>query len=307
MGTAIGRVVIITRPTDYDNLILAHGHASAAVFALKDQGRKLPWYEAQKSRHEHVVEKVVRAIPKDLAVSHLKRDNIRTFPFRLTDLVIAIGPDGLFANIAKYLSGQIVITVDSDPETNDGKLMWHKEKDVEELINRVLSDKPYDTVNIPLLTAHTERAKGEMLAVNDMLVGRTDQSSARYSLTIGNTTENQSSSGILVVTGVGSTGWLSSIKNMVHAISGSCGSLDRVIKQDGREFVYVVREPFISRDTQASLVAGFLHGGQKIVIESHMPTGGVIVSDGMLDDKVIFDAGERVTIGLSDKRVTLVA
>jgi NAD kinase len=306
MGANIGRVVIITRPTEYDQLVISHGHAMAASFALENQGRKLSWYKAQHDRHQASVHTVAKLVPKDLPMCHLKRDNIGTFPFRANDLVIACGPDGLFANIAKYLNGQLVITVDTDPETNDGKLMWHKAQDACERMLTVIGDKPFATADIPLLSAKTERTKGGVLAVNDLLIGRLDQMSARYALTVGSSTENQSLSGILISTGVGSTGGLSSIANMVKSIAGTAGKLSNGMEQEAKEFVYVVREPFVSRDTQASLVFGFLHGSQTLVVESRMATGGVIVSDGMIGDPVLFDAGERVTVSLSSRSVILV-
>ncbi len=50
-----------------------------------------------------------------------------------------------------------------------------------------------------------------LYAVNDIFVGPRSHVSARYNIAIGKRTENQSSSGVIISTGVGSTGWLKSL------------------------------------------------------------------------------------------------
>ena len=55
--------------------------------------------------------------------------------------------------------------------------------------------------------------------------------------------------------------------------------------------VYVVREPFVSKSSGASLVAGILEPGLDITIESDMAANGVIFSDGVEADALEFNAG----------------
>jgi hypothetical protein len=70
--------------------------------------------------------------------------------------------------------------------------------------------------------------------------------------------------------------------------------------------VYVVREPFVSRHSQASLIAGVVKSGESIVLESRMPTGGVVFSDGVPTDALDFNAGAIATIGAAAHRTRLV-
>src|SRR4029079_18687188 len=58
-----------------------------------------------------------------------------------------------------------------------------------------------------------------LLAFNDFYIGQRTHVSSRYSLTWHQRTEQQSSSGVLVSTGAGSTGWFSSAQNMARAVS----------------------------------------------------------------------------------------
>ena len=57
--------------------------------------------------------------------------------------------------------------------------------------------------------------------------------------------------------------------------------------------VFVVREPFVSRHSAAAIVAGMIEEGEELVLESQMPSGGVIFSDGVESDFLDFNAGAR--------------
>jgi hypothetical protein len=68
----------------------------------------------------------------------------------------------------------------------------------------------------------------------------------------------------------------------------------------------VVREPFISRHSSASLVAGFVGEERELVLESKMPSGGVIFSDGVEEDFLAFNAGATAFIRPAAQRARLV-
>jgi hypothetical protein len=69
---------------------------------------------------------------------------------------------------------------------------------------------------------------------------------------------------------------------------------------------YVVREPFVSKHSAATLVAGPLGPATPLEVESLMPSGGVIFSDGMEDDALSFTSGLVARIGPSKQRARLV-
>ena len=121
--------------------------------------------------------------------------------------------------------------------------------------------------------------------------------------------ESQSSSGILISTGAGSTGWLSSLFNMAAGFSRSFGgSVAEPVKLDwsDRRLIWAVREPFVSRHSHASLVAGTLAESEELVIGSQMPMGGVIFSDGVEADFLEFSSGTIARISVSRQSARLV-
>ena len=100
-----------------------------------------------------------------------------------------------------------------------------------------------------------------LLAFNDFFLGARSHISALYQITCGQESEIQSSSGVLVSTGAGSTGWVSSVFNMAAGVSRFCGGppLTPVrMPWEDRRLLFVVREPFVSRHSQAGIVAGIL-------------------------------------------------
>jgi hypothetical protein len=152
-----------------------------------------------------------------------------------------------------------------------------------------------------------------LLAFNDFLVGQRTHVSARYRLTWRQRTERQSSSGVLISTGAGSTGWLSSARHMAAAVSrlllkDKAPPLPPLrLTWDDPRLVFVVREPFLSRTSDVRLAAGLLEEGEELRFESLMPDGGVIFSDGVEADAVAFNAGAVATVRAAARQTRLVA
>src|SRR5205085_10398113 len=130
-----------------------------------------------------------------------------------------------------------------------------------------------------------------LLAFNDLFIGARTHVSARYKIGFRGAMEPHSSSGVLVSTGAGSTGWLSSVFAMAGAVAGfsggKAGTAVTLAWEDPR-LVFVVREPYVSRHSRAGIAAGMIEAGGELILESQMPSGGVIFSDGVEADALDF-------------------
>jgi len=148
-----------------------------------------------------------------------------------------------------------------------------------------------------------------MLAFNDLFIGARSHISARYKITLGQQTEQQSSSGVLVTTGAGSTGWMSSVFNMTCGIAACMGGTApqpvRMDWDDPRLF-FAVREPFLSRHSAVGLVAGWIGDRETLQIESTMPSSGCVFSDGIEADSIEFNAGATLQVRRAAEKATLV-
>jgi hypothetical protein len=86
---------------------------------------------------------------------------------------------------------------------------------------------------------------------------------------------------------------------------GQPGQALRMEWEDPR-LLFAIREPFVSRHSAASVVAGWIDEREQIVIESTMPSGGVIFSDGIENDFLRFDSGAIASIHPAAVRAQLV-
>jgi hypothetical protein len=223
-------------------------------------------------------------------------------------VVVTVGQDGLVANVAKYAAELPIIAVNPDPARFDGVLLPFAPSETGRALDSVAADRaPIRQVTL----AEATLANGlRLLAFNDLFIGARSHISARYRIAVEGRQETQSSSGVLVSTGAGSTGWMSSVFNMARGVAaltgGETGDPPRLGWEDPR-LLYAVREPFRSRTTGAGIVAGLLDEGEAMELESRMAANGVIFSDGMEEDFLPFDAGTVARVGRADRRALLVA
>ncbi len=244
----------------------------------------------------------------DLPVQTIDRDFLPNFVFGPNDIVVTVGQDGLVANTAKYAASLPIIAVNPDPNRIDGVLLPFRPNQTRTAVRDVIQGKArFREVTL----AEAQLADGQrLLAFNELFVGCRSHVSARYRLTIANLSETQSSSGLLISTGAGSTGWLSSVFNMAAGVTSLFGQMPkpqalRMPWEDPR-LVYVVREPFASKSSGTRLVAGILEPGQEMTLESDMAENGVIFSDGVESDFLEFNAGATARIHTAAGKARLV-
>ncbi len=218
--------------------------------------------------------------------------------------MLALGQDGLVANTLKYLDGQPLLGVNPDPSRYDGVLLPFDAREVASILPDALEDRRDGKA---VTMARAVLADGQVLhAVNDLFIGPRSHVSARYEIAVGKAHEMQSSSGIIVSTGLGSTGWMRSVVTGSVAIAAASGA--RAPKDawhpepwDASRLTFAVREPFPSRTSAATLLYGHLTAQNPMRLVSLIPENGVIFSDGIESDRLEFNSGARATIGISDR------
>jgi len=72
------------------------------------------------------------------------------------------------------------------------------------------------------------------------------------------------------------------------------------------QLFFAVREPFPSRSSGATLVAGYIGRDRPLQVTSLMAENGVIFSDGIESDFLGFNSGSIADIRPADRRGTLV-
>lgn len=287
------KLVVVTRRTRLEELIDRFNTRSQARFYIEHAGGDFRDYEVEHDVYQRSLERLRRDLEFGIPRQFIDRTLVPTYTFGPPDLVVTLGQDGVVANVAKYAGAQPIVGVNPDPERFDGILLPFRPDETHAVVARVLDGKPAATRGVTL--AEVQLADGQrLLAFNDLFIGTRTHTSARYQIATGRRREAQSSSGILVSTGAGSTGWMSSVFNMAAGVTAFAGGQRAGSIQFAWEdprLLFAVREPFVSRHSAASIVAGWIEDGQDLVIESRMPSGGVIFSDGIEQDYLEFNAG----------------
>lgn len=295
MPTNPPRAVFVVRETDYELLLARHATREQARFFLETRGQNIEAVEALHVRFAEVLKMARAAVPGDWRQALVRRADFDRFLFGPEDVIVAVGQDGLVANVAKYLRGQPVLGVNPAPDRYDGVLV----RIAPERIGRLLPAAGHgDGVLEHRTMVEAVLDGGErLLALNEIFIGHRSHQSARYRLSVEGVEEEQSSSGLIVASGTGATGWARSIMEA----TGLCVPLTPQEPAVG----WFVREPFPSIATGTSLRGGKL-AGPALAVVSRMNDGGTIFADGMEQDQLHFDWGRRLTVAPAAHRLTLV-
>lgn len=264
-------------------------------------------YQSEDDQYQGSLDQLERELDFGLPINVLDRAFASNFDFSRTAVVVVVGQDGLVANTAKYVGELPVVAVNPDPQRIDGILLPFTAARARAAVGRVLDGK-YRARRVSLAEVELNDQQ-RMLAFNDFFIGSRSHVSARYLLTANGTVEPQSSSGVLISTGAGSTGWLSSVFNMAAGVASFFGQeLTERLQWpwEERRLCWVVREPFASKRSGATLVAGLLNENEELTLESLMPEDGVIFSDGIEADFLPFTSGTIAKVRVAERQARLV-
>ncbi|WP_436533539.1 hypothetical protein [Actinoplanes sp. HUAS TT8] len=293
MSTLNPRVVVVSRRSELDELLARHGTRGAAAYYLKQRGRDLDEVTARHEAQRQALTEVGAAVPADWRRGHVERTDLPRFLFAPEDWVIAVGQDGLVANVAKYLDGQPVIGVNPEPGRNPGVLVRHPASEVGRLVRSRIR-----TMERTMVMARLDDGQ-ELYGLNEIYIGHAGHQSARYVIaTPDGARERQSSSGLIVGTGTGATGWCASIARDRVAAPALPGPADPAL-------CWFVREAWPSPATGVQQVSGLLTAGQELELTSESERL-VVFADGLESDALELSWGQRVTITIAARRLHLV-
>jgi len=325
------KIVLVTRPTRLAELVVRFNTVSQARFYVEHQGADFKDYLHEDETYHHALVETQAVLSQLGRVQVIDRGFLPNFVFGSEDTVVTLGQDGLVANTIKYLHGQPVVGVNPDPARWDGKLLPFKVGDLKRIVPEVFAHRR-PTKSVTMAKASLNNGQ-TMYAVNDLFIGPKSHGSARYAIRCGEVGETQSSSGVIVSTGMGSTGWLKSLLTGAAAITQSAGSVlaPQVVSQsigeeklnrksgprvhlnvrtefawDANYLFFTVREPFPTHTTGASLVFGRVTPETPLQLESQMAENGVIFSDGIEKDFLEFNFGTQAVINLAERKGVLV-
>lgn len=298
--------IIVKNKTRLEALVERFNTKSQAKFYIERLGGDFHDYEMEDDIFHDSLNSLQSQLSKVIKHKIVDRTYLPSYLFSDKNMIVVIGQDGLVANTAKYSHARPIVAVNPDKQRYDGVLLPFDTTDFIGGVESVLSGN-YLSRKVNFAEARLNDGQ-RLLAFNDLFIGASSHISARYKLSFNESTEEQSSSGIIVSTQAGSTGWLSSVFNMAYGVTGlfEKNIKPKQPKLKENQLLFAVREPFKSIRTQADISVGLINNQKHLRIESLMPTGGIIFSDGIESDFLQFNSGTIATIGIAKETANLV-
>jgi len=291
------RVVVVHRRSELDELTERHSTRGQAEFFLKQRGRSLASVEVADAEATAALQAIGSGIPVDWRRAEVEREDLPQFLFGPEDVVAVVGRDGLVANVAKYVAQQPVVGFNPFPHLNAGVLTPFDPASAPSLLAAVVAGRaPIEERT--MVAARTDDGQ-ELVALNDVYLGDSGHQSARYEIRVpGGAVEVQSSSGIIVGTGTGSTGWM---RSLAH----DRGRGDVLPAATMPSLAWFVREAWPSPFTSAELTSGGFSAPESLAVTVQSESL-VLFGDGIETDRVVVSHGQRIELGVAERRLRLV-
>lgn len=286
------RIVLVSRFSALDELTRRHGTRMQAAFHAKARGLSLDQLERDHAALAASIETLSAAIPVRWRRASIQRGDLSRFVFEPADRIVCVGPDGLVANTAKYLDGQPVIAINP---LGKGPLTAHS---IPSAVNALLATDALPTEARALVEASID-GRPVLKALNEIYLGHRTHQSARYALHFGDVRAQHISSGLIVSTGTGATGWAGSIAR-------SSGHMDILPKPVERSLAFFARELWSLEKGRRALTHGRIAESANLVITSEMNEGGVLFGDGIEEDCIDFGWGTCATLNAATQALRLV-
>lgn len=178
-------------------------------------------------------------------------------------LVITVGGDGTLLATSHWVTGAVLLGVNSAPRSSVGYLSLARRAGLARLLARIASGDLLPQQVSRLEVVLNEGTHGRLLppALNDVLIAHEQPAAtSRYGLRLGRKLEEHRSSGLWVATATGSTAG-------IRSAGGSAMPLT------ARRLQFRARELYQVRGRDATLGSGFVEAGQELVVESAMESG----------------------------------
>ncbi len=299
------KIILVIRPTRLEELIAKYNTERQAQFYIEHLGADFSDYRHEHAQYKRACRDVQQYLNQLGRIQVVERGFVPNFLFDENAIVVVLGQDGLVANVLKYLNQQPVVGVNPDPSRWEGVLLPFTVRDIPDAIPEIFKGKL--TIKKVSMAQATLNTGEKIYGVNDLFIGQKTHVSARYMLNFNHNLEAHSSSGIIVSTGLGSTGWFRSIIAGAVGISETYSGRKSPSKKkegfswDSGYLYFSVREPFTSKTTSANITFGKITRKCVLQLTSLMPENGVIFSDGIEADYIQFNSGTQAMISLADK------
>ena len=222
----------------------------------------------------------------------VKRDDLTPRTCKNYDLIIVVGGDGTFLRTAHKIPDDTpIFPISSDTRYNEAFYSQATPKDFCMKLEKICKNE-FKTLKLPRLQAKINGKIIKTLAVNEIFIGNSKPyHTSRYIIKIKGRKEFQKSSGLIITTRTGNTGWAKSASKKTLTIPKN-------------KFGYVVREPYFGKLTKPKLVQGTLNNNETLKVFSEMHEGILVMDSSFQEHK--FTDKFKAEIKISKKHLNII-
>jgi NAD kinase len=229
--------------------------------------------------HLDTIESVKKILEEEKCdFAFIDAENIDEKALENYDLIITLGGDGTFVKASNYIKNQLILGINSDPQTSEGALKSIFSHDIEKL--RDVLHGNYNIIERHRAEVFLNGKKLNEIVLAVVFVGAASQfHSSRHIIKHNGKEEEQRSSGVLISTGSGSTGWFKSAGG-------------NVFHHGEKNIKFIVREPYHgNRLYKPTILSGDILQDDKIEVICKRDFGSVLAADDIVyqlkkDDKI---------------------
>ncbi len=235
--------------------------------------------------HERQLENLEKLRARLPEADYIFREGLIAFEPKPGQILVSLGGDNHFVYCARFAGNEPILAINSDPATSTGSLLYF---DTESFLKKLNREASADCELNPqisrqeawtMVEAELQYPDGRIIrtgpCISEISIRNAfPDAMSRYVLSVdGEPPEEQKSSGLLIATGAGSTGWFRnclppSIQRTSHATFGREESLFRIVAREpgyraGRKYRYRYR----SLETQQLKVISEMDG--EFTVDAH--------------------------------------
>jgi NAD+ kinase len=230
-----------------------------------DVARVLASHERQKKSFA-VVKKFFRK------AAFLSRRQLTRKVVQEAKMVISLGGDNHFQYVSHFVTNTLMVGINSDPDRSEGALNSLPIQKCEVLV-RCLREDNLDYEEWMRIQVVLNGKLIPLLAVSEIYMGESlRRFMSRHRLMFHGKNEEQKSSGLLVSTGAGSTGWYDSACRFLYPKGNRFRKAEKSIR-------FLSTEPYDGKLTSHKIAHGKIKQGEILSVRSLNDTNGVLSID----------------------------
>ena len=215
-------------------------------------------FRDKNKKYWNKVSKEIKDIFYNSEITSFWKNSLKKNDFKEKDLIITIGGDGTFLSASHFIKDQLIIGINDKPTRSEGALTSIKIGDVKRKLKRILKKrfKIINATRIEVKLLQKNKCILTELALNEIYIGNINpQHTSKYKINFKNKIEKQTSSGILISTGTGSSAWYKSMGGKVFS------KTKKIAK-------FMIRELYVRKLNKPKMKKGTIKENESLEIEN---------------------------------------